>query len=66
MGRGKTTTRGQEKSTAERRRNKERATRWLVLGLMSCWMQGVVVGVGGGEDLFSVEDWPKERGEQVG
>lgn len=28
----------------------------LVLGLMSCWMLGLVVGVEGGDDLFSVEE----------
>lgn len=52
-GRGNTTTGGQEKSTAGRRHNKEWAARWLVLGLMFCRMQGVAVGVGGGDDLFS-------------
>lgn len=56
MGRGKTTTMGQKKSTAERSHNEKRAGRWLVLGLMSCWMLGLVVGVEGGDYLFSVEE----------
>lgn len=57
-GRGNTTTGGQEKSTAGRRHNKEWAARWLVLGRM----QGVVVGVGGGDDLFSVGEMGLAKG----
>lgn len=54
---GKTTTRGQEKKvqqeegahthTCTHKKREERATRWLVPGLMFCRMLGVVVGAGG-------------------
>lgn len=61
-GRGWTTTGGQEKSTAGRRHNKERAARWLVQGLMFCRMLGMVVGAGGGDGLFSIEEMGLAKG----
>lgn len=52
VGTGKTTTGGQERGIAGRRHNKERATRWLMLGFIFCWMLGVVLGVGGDDFSF--------------